>query len=197
MKSPSNKRPLTVVRSVVSLEDIANALRISSTDALEKFQDPRVASWFAEIWGETLFGFLRYPSSNNPGSDGKITLGPIGRFEISVRCFNRGNIKFQKSKFIGSGRTATPNDLIESVEAVERVVIVDLREFPILYFYPIDSKDILREIRQNRLTATGLTPKRFDALVSANYDVTSVEIEIPIPEPASATQQAIHSGSGD
>jgi len=188
MKSPTSKRPLTVVRSVVSLEDIANALRISSADALEKFQDPRVASWFAEIWGETLFGFRRHPSSNNPGSDGKMALGPIGRFEISVRCFNRHNIKFQKSKFIGSGRTATSNDLIESVEAVERVVIVDLREFPVLYFYPIDSKDILREIRQDRLTANGLTPRRFDALISSNYEVTSVEIEIPIPEPASAPQ---------
>src|SRR3954452_23851827 len=197
MKVPPAKRPLTVVRSVVSLDDIANALRISSADALEKFQDPRVASWFAEIWGQTLFGFHRYPSSNNPGSDAKIVLGPIGRFEISVRCFNRHAIKFQKPKHIGSGRTATADDLIESVEAVERVVIVDLRDFPAMRFYPIDSKDILREIRQGRLTTSGLTPKRFDAWVASGYEIETIEIEIPIPEPSGAARQIIHTGQGD
>src|SRR4051812_12871253 len=121
------KQPLTVVRSRVSLDEIAKALRISSKDALEKFTDPRVVSWLAEIWGETLFGFRRHPSSNHPGSDASLILGAIGRFDVSVRCFNKGNVKFQKSKFIGSGRKGTANDLIESVEAVERIVIVDLR----------------------------------------------------------------------
>ena len=38
------KQPLTVVRSTVSLDEIAKALRISSKDALEKFTDPRVVS---------------------------------------------------------------------------------------------------------------------------------------------------------
>src|ERR1700712_4493672 len=116
------KGPLTVVRSTMSLDEIARALRVSAADALEKFKDPRVGSWFAEIWGETLFGFRRHSSSNYPGSDARLTLGAIGRFEISVRCFNRGSIKFQKSKFIGSGRSASPSDLIESVEAVARIV---------------------------------------------------------------------------
>ena len=98
------KRHLEVVRSKMPLEEIARALRISTEDAIEKFKDPRVASWFAEIWGETLFGYRRHASSNHPGSDAALSLGPIGRFDISVRCFNKGNIKFQKSKFIGSGR---------------------------------------------------------------------------------------------
>ena len=83
------KQTLTVVQSTLSLEEVARALRISPVDAAEKFRDPRVTSWFAEIWGETLFGYKRHPSSNNPGSDAKLTLGPIGRFEISVRCFNK------------------------------------------------------------------------------------------------------------
>jgi hypothetical protein len=177
------KRPLQVVRSTMSLDEIARALRVSSADALEKFMDPRVCSWFAEIWGETLFGYRRHLSSNNPGSDAQMILGAIGRFEISVRCFNRGNIKFQKSKFIGSGRKATPDDLIESVESVERIVIVDLRKFPVLSFYPIDSKDVLRRIRQKTLTTSGLTPKRFDEWLAAEFETHVTDIIIPIPDP--------------
>src|SRR3954463_9888803 len=118
------KQQLVVVQAELSLTEIARALRISESDAAEKFKDPRVASWFAEIWGETLFGYKRHLSSNNPGSDAKLTLGAIGRFEISVRCFNKGNIKFQKSKFIGSKRSGSMEDLIQSVEDVERIVIV-------------------------------------------------------------------------
>jgi hypothetical protein len=178
------KQPLTVVRSTVSLDEIAKALRISPKDALEKFTDPRVVSWFAEIWGETLFGFRRHPSSNHPGSDASLILGAIGRFDVSVRCFNKGNVKFQKSKFIGSGRKGTDNDLIESVEAVERIVIVDLRKFPTLDFYPIDSKSVLKRIREGNLTLNGLTPKRFGAWMNEAFETHIVEIEIPIPAPA-------------
>jgi hypothetical protein len=176
-----------MVRSRMSLDDIVRALRISELDALEKFRDARITSWFAEIWGETLFGFRRHPSSNYPGSDAQIRLGNIGRFDISVRSFNKRNIKFQKSKFIGSGRKATANDLIDSVEGVERVVIVDLRKFPVLDFYPIDSKDILRQIRQGSLTTAGLTPRRFDSWIAAEYDLKMMEIEIPIPAPPSGS----------
>jgi hypothetical protein len=165
------KRHLEVVRSKMPLEEIARALRISTEDAIEKFKDPRVASWFAEIWGETLFGFRRHPSSNNPGSDAKLVLGAIGRFEISVRCFNKGNIKFQKSKFIGSGRSATPNDLLESVEAVERIVLVDLRQFPILNFYPIDSKDILRLIRNSHGWMASVRYRRTSASCPGSWEV--------------------------
>ena len=146
-------------------------------------RDPRVVSWFAEIWGETLFGFRRHPSSNHPGSDASLVLGAIGRFDISVRCFNKGNVKFQKSKFIGSGRKGTMDDLIDSVETVERIVIVDLRGFPQLDFYPIDSKVVLKRIREGQLTLTGLTPKRFGTWIDDVFDINVVDIAIPIPAP--------------
>ena len=177
----ASKQELVVVQSILSLEEIANALRIAEADAIEKFQDPRVASWFAEIWGETLFGYRRHASSNHPGSDAALSLGPIGRFDISVRCFNKGNIKFQKSKFIGSGRRGNVDDLITSVEEVERMVVVDLRKFPCLTFYPLDSKSILRLIRTGRLTNTGLTPRRFDAWITEEYLLEFKTIELPIP----------------
>jgi hypothetical protein len=175
------RQPLSVVKATLSLDEIARSLRISTVDAAEKFKDPRVASWFAEIWGETLFGYKRYANSNNPGSDAKLALGVIGRFEISVRCFNAGNIRFQKSKFIGSNRKGTIEDLIQSVEEVERVVLVDLRRFPTLSFYPIDSKAVLKLIRIGKLTLNGMTPRRFDAWSSEEFDLQPHEIDLPIP----------------
>ncbi len=107
------KHPLTILEAELSVPAIGLALGLSPDEVLKKFSDPRVTSWFAEIWGERLFRYKAHLSSNHPGSDARVELGALGRFDISVRCFNRNTIKFQKSKFIGSGRSATLDDLIE------------------------------------------------------------------------------------
>lgn len=142
-----SKSPLTVMRTELSLADISSALRITPADAIAKFQDARVTSWFAEIWGERLFNYTKHANANHAGSDAAIELGDIGRFDIGVRCFFRSTLKFQKSKFIGSNRSATMDDLISSIEDVERYVVVDLRGFPVLDFYPLDTKALLRLVR--------------------------------------------------
>lgn len=170
--------PLTVLRTSLSLEAISDALRITPEDVIAKFQDARVTSWFAEIWGERLFNYTKHVSANNPGSDAAIALGDIGRFEIGVRCFFRNTLKFQKSKFIGSGRSATLDDLIASLEDIERYVIVDLRGFPRLDFYPLDTKALLRLVREGKLTTNGISPSRFDLWIADSFDVTVKEIEL-------------------
>ena len=169
---------LTIVQAELSLEAICGALRLSRDEAVAKFRDPRITSWFAEIWGERLFGYRKHLNPNHPGSDGAIALGAIGRFDISVRCFNRGAIKFQKSKHIGSGRRASAEDLVAAVEGVERVVVVDLRAFPRLRFFPIDSKSLLRLIRLGRLTTSGITPGRFDTWIAEAFSVDTVLISL-------------------
>lgn len=136
------------------------------------FQDARVTSWFAEIWGERLFNYTKHASANQAGSDAAIAVGNIGRFDIGVRCFFKNTLKFQKSKFIGSGRSATTDDLIASLEDVERYVIVDLRGFPTLHFYPLDTKALLRLVRDGKLTVNGISPARFDAWVNETFEVT-------------------------
>jgi hypothetical protein len=173
-----SKDKITIVEATLSLDELSRALRISAEDALAKFRDPRVTSWFAEIWGERLFSYTKHVSSNHPGSDAAISLGAIGRFDIAVRCFNTRTIKLQKSKFIGSGRKATPEDLIVSIETVERYVLVDLRRFPSMRFVPLDSKALLRLIRQGKLTVSGISPKRFDAWLADVFDVTVKHIDL-------------------
>jgi hypothetical protein len=166
------KPRLTVLRTELSLPAISDALRITPEDAVSKFQDARVTSWFAEIWGERLFNYTKHASANQAGSDAAIALGDIGRFDIGVRCFFKNTLKFQKSKYIGSGRSATKDDLIASLEDVERYVIVDLRGFPMLDFYPLDTKALLRLVREGKLTVSGISPARFDTWVSETFAVT-------------------------
>lgn len=117
-------------------------------------------------------------------------MGALGRFEISVRSFNTNSIKFQKSRHIGSGRKATQEDLIAAIEEVERIVVVDLRGFPVLRFVPLDSKLLLRLIRQGRLTASGITPKRFDTWLAETFELEIRQTVIAQPLPAAATAPA-------
>lgn len=172
------KLPLTILETELSTEAIADALRLTPEQVVAKFQDPRVTSWFAELWGERLFQYAAHANPNYPGSDAAMALGDIGRFDIAVRCFMRNTLKFQKSKFIGSGRKATADDLIESVESVERYVIVDLRQFPLLRFIPLDSKALLRLIREGRLTVNGISPARIDLWLNDAFEITLKRIAL-------------------
>jgi hypothetical protein len=167
------KPPLHVLVKAFSVDDLARSLAITPTETVELFRSPRFAGHLAERWGTYLFGYERHRNSNFAGSDGKIALGPIGRFNISVRSFSR-SLKFQQSKFMGSGRDCSPDDLIQSLELVERVIAVDPRGFPEVAFYPIDSKLLLGLVRDGFLTRTGMTARRFDEWVAATFDVRRI-----------------------
>lgn len=64
-------------------------------------------------------------------------------------------------------------------------MVVDLRGFPLLSFYPIDSKAILTLIRTGRLTTSGLTPRRFDKWMTEEFTLELLTVDLPIPEPPS------------
>lgn len=172
------KPKLTILETTLSVEEISAALRLTPEQVVAKFQDPRVTSWFAELWGEKLFQYTAHANANFPGSDAAVAMGDIGRFDIAVRCFMRSTIKFQKSKFIGSKRSATMEDLIASIEDIERYVVVDLRNFPMLRFLPLDTKSLLRLIREGKLTTSGISPKRFDAWLTESFDITVKPIDL-------------------
>lgn len=171
------KEKMQVMQCSFSLEDIAKSLCISIAEASEKFKDARITGPFAEIWGTKIYRFQRHANSNFPGSDGKIILGPIGRYNISVRSFCR-RISFQRSKFIGGGRgKCTQENLMTSLEEVEKVIAVDIRDFPTIIFYPIDSKWLLRFGREGRLTPTGMTAKIFENWIYSTFDVEITAVD--------------------
>lgn len=138
---------------------------------MSKFQDARVTSWFAEIWGERLFSYKKHANTNYPGSDASIDIGALGSFEISVRSLTKSGTKFQKSANIGSGRTATQQDVIDAIASVERVVVVDIREFPNLTFIPLDSKWLLQQAFNRVITPSGLAPRRLYDLLAQQFEI--------------------------
>ena len=139
-----------------------------------------MTSWFAEIWGERLFSYKKHPNTNYPGSDASIDLGAIGPFEISVRSLTRAGIKFQKSRNIGSSRSATQSDVYDAIAEVERVVVVDIRVFPNLTFIPLDSKWLLRQAHAGVLTARGLTAARFYGLLTEEFDIEEKPFDLSL-----------------
>jgi hypothetical protein len=128
--SAASKPLLTYWKAELSVDAISHALKITPSDVVAKFRDGRVTSWFAEIWGERLFRYTKHPNSNHPGSDASIDLGAMGPFEISVRSLTNAGIRFQKSANIGSGRSASQSDVDDAIAGVDRVVVVDIRDFP-------------------------------------------------------------------
>ncbi len=51
-------------------------------------------------------------------------------------------------------------------------------------FVPLDSKSLLRLIRQGKLTVSGISPKRFDAWLAEVFDVTTTKIDLSKPSGA-------------
>ena len=145
-----------------------------------KFQDGRITSWFAEIWGERLFSYKAHTNTNYPGSDASIDIGALGSFEISVRSLTKSGTKFQKSANIGSGRTATQQDVIEAIASVERVVVVDIRNFPSLTFIPLDSKWLLQHAFNRVITPSGLKPGPFYALASKEFEIQQKSFDLSL-----------------
>jgi hypothetical protein len=188
--SAASKRHLTCWKTALSVDQISQALKITPADVISKFQDGRVTSWFAEIWGERLFKYTKHPNTNYPGSDASIDLGAMGPFEISVRSLTGAGIRFQKSANIGSGRRATQDDVDNAVASVERVVVVDIRDFPKLTFIPLDSKWLMRQAHKGVLTARGLRPGQFYDLLKSEFAIEekpfdlSVALVPPAPAPA-------------
>jgi hypothetical protein len=170
---------------VLSVDEISQALKIAPCDVIAKFRDGRVTSWFAEIWGERLFKYTKHPNGNYPGSDASIDLGAMGPFEISVRSLTRAGIRFQKSANIGSGRSATQNDVDDAIAGVDRVVVVDIRGFPNLTFIPLDSRWLLRQAHKGVLSAKGLLPSRFYGLLEAEFSIEEMPFDLADALPAS------------
>jgi hypothetical protein len=192
--SAAFKRRLTFWKTALSVDQISQAPKIAPTEVVAKFRDGRVTSWFAEIWGERLFKYNKHPNTNYPGSDASIDLGTMGPFEISVRSLTGAGIKFQKSANIGSGRRADQKDVDDAVAGVERVVVVDIRDFPNLTFICLDSKWLLRQAHKGVLTPRGLRPSRLYDLLRAEFTIEDEHFDLAVAlEEIGVTQDDIPS----
>jgi hypothetical protein len=120
----------------------------------------------------------------------------MGPFEISVRSLTNAGIRFQKSANIGSGRSASQNDVDDAIAGVDRVVVVDIRDFPNLTFIPLDTRWLLRQAHKGILTSRGLVPSRFYDLLATEFSVEEQSFDLTLallPSPSVAPEGVANS----
>ena len=70
-------------------------------------------------------------------------------------------IRFQQSKYIGSGRTCNKELLLKSLDDVDFIIIVDIINFPQIKFIPVPSSTIIGLINNDSLTHNGYRENSF------------------------------------
>jgi len=163
-----------IIREIILIpQQIAEALKISVESVTKEFQDGRVISRFAEYWAAELFGFHKHNGSNIPLTDGELTTPQMGSIKVSVRTLTKRGIKFQQSKFIGYGRSCNKENLIKSIEEVDKFCVVDITNFPKITLVLLDTKVLLRWIREEKLSQVGLNKVKFYTLLLEEIGVTN------------------------
>lgn len=157
---------------------IAAALNISTEIVQKEFRDARVTSRFSEHWGAKLYDFAKHLNTNQAGSDGAVGVGELGTVDVSVKCLTRAGVKFQKSKFVGSGRKCTPANLMESLAETSKVLVVDIRDFPTVCFVPVDTKDLMAAASAGLLTPSGWNEVKFYGWLREKFTVSRVSVQL-------------------
>ena len=174
----ADKPKLVISKVVFDLEALSAALKLNPNEVRLAFRDGRGAWPFSEMWGEKLFEFVKHANSNHPTSDGAVALEQLRNVNVSVKALSPAGVKFQQSKFVGIKRTGTKEDLLASVEACDRVVVVDVTDFPEVRFIPIDGTRLVSAVHRNELGLNGWKPVRLRRWLEATYSVSEVTLSI-------------------
>lgn len=158
------------------IEAIAEALHLTSAEAQAAFRDGRGAWPFSELWGQRLYEFLKHTNTNVPISDGAFALGQLGDATISVKALTRAGVKFQQSKDVGIGRKSTKEKLVAALESCDRVIVVDVTDFPSVRFMPIDTTRLLSAVHTDRLTTSGWKKSRLLNWLDETYTVSEIAL---------------------
>jgi hypothetical protein len=145
---------------------------------IEGFRDGRGAWPFSEMWAARLFDFIKHSNSNNPVSDGAVALDALRDVRISVKALTRGGVKFQQSRDVGIGRTSTRDRLIAAIEACDRVLVVDVVEFPVVGFVPVDATRLVGAVHRGDLTTGGWSRPRLHGWLGATYRISRLPLNL-------------------
>lgn len=157
---------MKLIRSIkIDTAALAKALQMPEAQVIECFRDGRVSASFAECWVEKVFRLLLHPNKNHKSSDGFLRLPDWSRIEVSIRTLTKGGIKFQRSKFMGCGRGCTMQDLKDSIRSTDLWIVVNVKTFPRVWFYPLKCAVLERWMDDGVLKVSGLSYDRFVRLL--------------------------------
>lgn len=164
---------------------IADALWITYDQAEKEFKDGRVVSRFSEYWTAKLYGFEKSDCSNTAGYDGTINNPLIGLLHIGVRSLTKAGIKFQQSRFVGSGRSCTHHDLVDSVRCMDFEIVVDIVDFPCVLLSTVSADKMLSMIEHQELTPSGFSRIKYYSHV---FGTTFTGMQAEIIDPYERTK---------
>jgi hypothetical protein len=172
-------KPTLIISTIEFDADlIANGLKLSVEQVTEAFRDGRGAWPYSEVWGEKLFEFVKHSNSNQPSSDGAVALEQLRNVNVSVKALTPAGVKFQQSKFVGFRRSGSKDDLLASVEACDRVIVVDVTDFPVVRFIPIDGTRLVSAVHTGQLGTNGWRPARLRSWLNETYEVSETVLTI-------------------
>ena len=174
----SGKPKLIISVIHFDLGALAAALKLTEEQVQAALRDGRGAWPFSELWGEKLFEFVKHANSNQPTSDGAVALEQLRNVNVSIKALTSAGVKFQQSKFVGSNRKGTKADLVASVEACDRAIVVDITEFPSVRFIPIDGTRLVSAVHTGSLGLNGWKKTKVYNWLNETYDVSEAELAI-------------------
>jgi len=153
---------ISLIKTITfDIQKISESLLITSENVCTIFSDGRSCSRFNEDWASKLYTFEKCESSNNYGFDGWFFHPLLGKQSVSIRSLTKSGVKFQLSKYIGSGRKCDVEDLIKSLRACDFEIVVDICQFPVVQFCPVTSHELLEFVKNGKLGIGGWRQKQF------------------------------------
>jgi hypothetical protein len=168
-----DKPLMEVLRMRLDPRAIANAMQVPEQAVFRVMAaNGRAVSFWAPYWVSLAYD-LPIDELNREADTTSVNgdFGELGVARAVVRSLARGKIQFQRNFRIGKGRWCSQQDLIEDIHAFDRCVVVSAGKFPIIQMYPLNSHTLLSEALGGRLTASGITAKRFVEWISERHQI--------------------------
>jgi hypothetical protein len=173
MSHKQRRLSITIFEIDLNPAQLAEALWVDADDAVRGMSDGRVAARWAEHWGARVGDLVTSTNSNERWHDASTTVSSADVI-VSNKCLTSAGVKFQASKYTGSGRTCTQENLLESLDATELVQVVDVTDMPKVRIITLHTRLLRAEVRAGRLTPSGWSKTRLEEFLSQHYECTVV-----------------------
>lgn len=168
---------ITIYRIILDMPAVADAMWVDEEVADRVMRDGRVASRWGEHWGARVGGLTQTTNTNEPWRDG-IAVVSSADISVSNKTLTTAGVKFQASRFTGSGRNCTVDDLLESLDGTELVHVVDITDVPIVDILTVHTRNLRKEVAAGRLGVNGWKKEKFYDFIQRYY---TTEIRVVHP----------------
>ncbi len=176
------KPHIVIFEFELDIKKVADALFVPESLALESLGDGRVTSRWGEHWGAELGRLDKAQNTNQEGFD-LSTQVSSAQIAVSSKCLSKSRVKFQESKFQGTGRKGSVASLLVSLDKVELFHVIDISQMPRVRIVTVHSRYLRAEVNAGRLKPYGWSPKRFYAFVDSTYDTEIKQVRLDLPRP--------------